>query len=162
MLTLSSKKFAVLALAVLGFAGVTRADLNPIPLTPESFNYDVVVENTAPAPVIAGGRDGLHPSECAGPSIPDGDKLCREQCGVAGFDFNDRHAHAGDASEFQPAVVSGKRRTQRRSVQLYRSSSGWNDRNWIGEHTGLVWRRAAGLDGKRPGRCRDIWVQQRQ
>lgn len=32
-----------------------RADFSPIPLTPASFNQDVVVEKTAPAPVVAGG-----------------------------------------------------------------------------------------------------------
>lgn len=32
-----------------------RAAFSPIPLTPSSYNQDVIVENTAPAPVIAGG-----------------------------------------------------------------------------------------------------------
>src|SRR5258708_16093148 len=35
--------------------GVARADFVPIALTSSSYNQDVVVENTAPAPVIAGG-----------------------------------------------------------------------------------------------------------
>ena len=37
------------------FARVGRADFAPIPLTSGSFNQDVVVENSASAPVIAGG-----------------------------------------------------------------------------------------------------------
>lgn len=41
-----------LALAV---SGVARADFNPIPLAAGSFNQDMVVEKTAPAPVVAGG-----------------------------------------------------------------------------------------------------------
>ncbi len=36
-------------------ASLARADFAPIPLTSGSFNQDVIVENTAPAPVIAGG-----------------------------------------------------------------------------------------------------------
>jgi predicted alpha-1,6-mannanase (GH76 family) len=51
----SAKKFILLALVTIFFTTPTHADLNPIPLTPGSFNYDVVVENTAPAPVIGGG-----------------------------------------------------------------------------------------------------------
>ncbi|MDB6020465.1 MAG: hypothetical protein JWQ04_322, partial [Pedosphaera sp.] len=43
-----------LALA-LAFASVARADFTPIPLTSGSFNQDMVVENTAPAPAVAGG-----------------------------------------------------------------------------------------------------------
>jgi hypothetical protein len=39
----------ILLLAALGVAPV-RADYDPIPLTPGSFNADVVVENTAPVP----------------------------------------------------------------------------------------------------------------
>src|SRR5262249_50746773 len=35
--------------------GTTRADIVPIALTSGSYNQDVVVENTAPAPVIAEG-----------------------------------------------------------------------------------------------------------
>src|SRR5215813_13786983 len=35
--------------------GIARADFVPIALTSSSYNQDVVVENTAPAPVVAGG-----------------------------------------------------------------------------------------------------------
>src|SRR5262245_5643149 len=38
----------------LAFAAVARADFDPIPLTPESFTHDVVVENTAGPPFPAG------------------------------------------------------------------------------------------------------------
>jgi hypothetical protein len=35
--------------------GIARADFVPIALTSSSYNQDVVVENTAPVPVVAGG-----------------------------------------------------------------------------------------------------------
>jgi predicted alpha-1,6-mannanase (GH76 family) len=41
--------------AVISLAGKARADFAPITLTSGSYNQDVVVENTAPAPVVAGG-----------------------------------------------------------------------------------------------------------
>src|SRR5882672_8184175 len=37
------------------FTGIALADFAPIALTSGSYNQDVVVENTAPAPVVAGG-----------------------------------------------------------------------------------------------------------
>ena len=40
---------------VLGMTSTVRANLSPIPLTAGSFNQDMVVESTAPAPVVAGG-----------------------------------------------------------------------------------------------------------
>ncbi len=36
-------------------AGLARADFNPLPITTESYNYDVVVEKGAAVPVIPGG-----------------------------------------------------------------------------------------------------------
>src|SRR5512137_2996648 len=35
--------------------GVAHAGFAPIPLTSSSYNQDIVVENSAPAPVVAGG-----------------------------------------------------------------------------------------------------------
>lgn len=43
----------LLALALV-LPGVVRAGFNPIALTSASYNQDIVVENTAPAPVLAG------------------------------------------------------------------------------------------------------------
>ncbi|PWU14941.1 MAG: hypothetical protein C5B50_16195 [Verrucomicrobia bacterium] len=40
-----------LVLSSLGALTVARADFNPVPLTPGSFTYDSVVENTAPPPL---------------------------------------------------------------------------------------------------------------
>src|ERR1700693_6274356 len=37
---------------VVAFARLVRADFIPIPLTPGSFNQDVVVENGAPPPLV--------------------------------------------------------------------------------------------------------------
>src|SRR6266851_1629510 len=44
-----------LLLSALFSGSVARADFVPLPLTSGSFNQDVVVENSAPAPVISGG-----------------------------------------------------------------------------------------------------------
>lgn len=43
----------IVLIGICGFLQVVRADFVPIALTPESYNYDVVVEKTAPGPVIA-------------------------------------------------------------------------------------------------------------
>ncbi len=43
------------ALALVCSGGVARAGFNPVPLTSGSFNQDMIVENTAPAPAVAGG-----------------------------------------------------------------------------------------------------------
>ncbi len=49
-------KSGLVALALaLALAGVARADFAPVALTSGSYNQDMVVENTAPAPVLAGG-----------------------------------------------------------------------------------------------------------
>src|SRR3989442_4091244 len=42
-------KLTCAAMALM-LASLARADYNPIPLTPGSFNADVIVENTAPKP----------------------------------------------------------------------------------------------------------------
>lgn len=47
--------FWILLVGVTGIANKALADLAPIALTSGSYNQDVVVENSAPAPVIAGG-----------------------------------------------------------------------------------------------------------
>jgi hypothetical protein len=45
-------KFQTVALAAfLGLDICSRADFNPVPLTGSSFNYDLVVEHTAPGPI---------------------------------------------------------------------------------------------------------------
>lgn len=53
------QKFCVLSLSIRwGFVSVglfplaAAAQFTPIPLTPESFNHDIVVERTAPAPIV--------------------------------------------------------------------------------------------------------------
>src|SRR3569832_1406037 len=48
---------STLAATAVAFAlpGSARADFVPVPLTPGSFNQDIVVEKTAPIPVIPGG-----------------------------------------------------------------------------------------------------------
>ena len=54
MKTLPSSKSVFLPLGLaLSLASLARADYNPIPLTPGSFNADVVVEKTAPKPLQA-------------------------------------------------------------------------------------------------------------
>lgn len=50
----SRSAFIFLGLIVVAM-GTARADFAPIALTSGSYNQDVVVENTAPAPVVAGG-----------------------------------------------------------------------------------------------------------
>jgi predicted alpha-1,6-mannanase (GH76 family) len=45
----------VVAVSVVVFSGPAQTPFQPIPLTSGSFNQDLVVEKTAPAPVIAGG-----------------------------------------------------------------------------------------------------------
>src|SRR3954470_24067253 len=49
-----STRLGLICLTLL-YCNPLRADFAPIPLTPSSFNQDMVVENSAPAPVIAGG-----------------------------------------------------------------------------------------------------------
>ncbi|PWU11686.1 MAG: hypothetical protein C5B50_22830, partial [Verrucomicrobia bacterium] len=44
----------VLAVAIVVPQGIIRAGFNPIPLTPSSYNQDLVVEKTAPAPLAPG------------------------------------------------------------------------------------------------------------
>lgn len=44
----------LLAPPLLAFSSAARADFNPIPLTPESYNADVIVEKTAPRPFANG------------------------------------------------------------------------------------------------------------
>jgi hypothetical protein len=43
----------IVLIGICGFLQVVRADFVPIALTPESYNCDLVVEKTAPGPVIA-------------------------------------------------------------------------------------------------------------
>src|SRR6266481_7522280 len=45
----------LLILGAFFFESLGRADFVPLPLTSGSFNQDIVVENTASAPVISGG-----------------------------------------------------------------------------------------------------------
>jgi hypothetical protein len=40
--------------AALAFTGAARADFNPVPLNPSSFNQDIIVERTGPSPVVLG------------------------------------------------------------------------------------------------------------
>lgn len=49
---LSAFKFFTFLAFWLGVACVARAELNPIPLTPESFTHDVIVERTASPPLL--------------------------------------------------------------------------------------------------------------
>ena len=51
----SSRRLCLFLLAVLILPRVGRAGFSPIALTSTSYNQDLVVENSAPAPVIAGG-----------------------------------------------------------------------------------------------------------
>src|SRR3954466_3822941 len=54
MVSQSSCVTALVSTALL-LAIIAKADFAPIPLTSGSFNRDIVVENTAPAPVLGGG-----------------------------------------------------------------------------------------------------------
>jgi predicted alpha-1,6-mannanase (GH76 family) len=49
------KRGLMILFVVLGIASVARANFVPITLTGGSFNQDMVVESTAPAPVVSGG-----------------------------------------------------------------------------------------------------------
>src|SRR5580765_3950722 len=53
---MTRRRSAVLFFGITTFSGgIAWADFAPIALTSGSYNQDVVVENTAPAPVVAGG-----------------------------------------------------------------------------------------------------------
>jgi len=48
----SPRQAALFVVAITFLSGLTRADFIPIPLTSDSFNQDVVVEKTAPSPIV--------------------------------------------------------------------------------------------------------------
>jgi predicted alpha-1,6-mannanase (GH76 family) len=53
--SVSLSRWPIILFVALGIASPAQAGFSPIPLTSGSFNQDIVVESTAPAPVVAGG-----------------------------------------------------------------------------------------------------------
>jgi hypothetical protein len=134
------------AALLLSMCGTAWAGISPIALTSGSFNQDVVVENTAPAPVIPGGyttasmdngigntadswyEEGYN-SAAPGTGLPQAGSTFTSQSAS-----NHRYTMApsyktNDAvlldSTLTTATFPGKRRQQRRHFQLHCPSPKW-------------------------------------